>query len=93
MGKWNELTAHLNAHATLTPTALYTKTIAELNSLIEKYKNATANRSGTTPAPLLPPLHPTRREKSRQIRHCIVAATHQPRLKPSCNYQQPISRG
>ncbi len=60
--KWEALSAHLTAHATLTPSELYTKTIAELNSLIDDYKNATAGRKaddapdGSTLPPTPPPI-------------------------------------
>jgi hypothetical protein len=57
--KWNELTAHLTAHATLTPSPLYSKTIAELNRLIDDYKNAAASRSSATPAPDSDPTPPS----------------------------------
>lgn len=59
--KWEELSAHLTAHATLTPSPLYTKTIAEINSLIDDYKTATAGRKvddaadAAAPPPLSPP--------------------------------------
>lgn len=53
--KWEELTAHLTAHATLTPSALYQKTIAELNSLIDDYRNAVAGRKGDDSAEITPP--------------------------------------
>ncbi len=56
--KWDALTAHLTAHATLTPSPSYTKTLAELNSLIDDYKNAAISRSGdeTLPSPTPPPI-------------------------------------
>jgi hypothetical protein len=49
--KWETLKAHLTAHATLTPSAVYTKTIAELNSLIDDYNNATVSRTAEEPVP------------------------------------------
>ena len=56
--KWQDLAAHLTAHSTLTPGALFTKTIAELNSLIDDYKNATANRAGEVASPAPAPTPP-----------------------------------
>lgn len=55
--KWLELTAHLTAHATLTPSALFTKAIAELNRLIDDYKTATVKRTSAddTAAPIATP--------------------------------------
>ena len=61
---WEDLKAHLTAHATLTPSQLYKDTVAQLNSLISDYNDATAARTpsdgeagtGTTPAPTPAPV-------------------------------------
>jgi hypothetical protein len=47
--KWAELTTHLTARATLTPSELYTRTLAELNSLISDYNTAVTNRTSDAP--------------------------------------------
>lgn len=56
LAKWQELAAHLTAHATLTPGPVFSKTIAELNSLIDAYNIASASRTSAeaTPAPTPP---------------------------------------
>lgn len=44
-----ELRNHIEAHATIAPSALYTKTINEINALIGQYNTLLAGRAAATP--------------------------------------------
>ena len=43
---YRSLAEHITAHATLTPSAAYTKLINEVNTLIDQYNQLISNRSG-----------------------------------------------
>ena len=46
---WETLKQHITAHATLTPTPALTKTVSEMNRLIEDYNKSVAGRGGAAP--------------------------------------------